>query len=121
MIPSLLGTGQPKRRIMREPFGIIGILLARDAARGRPAKCAIKRGFHGLSLIHISLAAAMAVALLLSKFTGGREVGMTGGADRLDLWSDGWEMFKQSPLYGHGYGSYVDTMNICLLYTSRCV
>ena len=60
----------------------------------------------------VTLAAAMAVALLLSKFTGGREVGMTGGADRLDLWSDGWEMFKQSPLYGHGFGSYVDTMNI---------
>ncbi len=60
----------------------------------------------------VTLAAAMAIALLLSKFTGGREVGMTGGADRLDLWSDGWEMFKQSPLYGHGFGSYVDTMNI---------
>src|ERR1019366_8662422 len=31
-IPSLLRTDQPKRRILREPLGIIDILIARDAA-----------------------------------------------------------------------------------------
>jgi len=60
----------------------------------------------------VTLAAAVAIALLLSRFTGGREIGMSGGADRLEIWSDGWELFKQSPLYGHGLGSFGDTMNI---------
>lgn len=60
----------------------------------------------------LTMAFAVAVALLLSRFTGGREISMSGGADRLELWSEGWEMFKQSPLYGHGFGGYIDTMNI---------
>ena len=60
----------------------------------------------------VTLAAAVAVALLLSRFTGGREIGMSGGADRLEIWSEGWELFKQSPLYGHGFGGFGDTMNI---------
>jgi len=31
-IPSLLGTDQPERRILREPLDIVDILIARDAA-----------------------------------------------------------------------------------------
>ena len=31
-IPSLLRTDQPERRVLREPLGVVDILIARDAA-----------------------------------------------------------------------------------------
>lgn len=60
----------------------------------------------------LTMASVIAIGLLFSKFTGGREVSMSGGADRLELWSEGWELFKRSPLYGHGFGGYYDAINI---------
>ena len=58
------------------------------------------------------VASIVAAGMLFSNFTGGREIGLSGGVDRLEIWSEGWEMLKQSPLYGHGLGSYGDAVNI---------
>ncbi len=48
------------------------------------------------------------VALMAVGFTGGREVSLEAGMDRLNIWSDGLGMFKSSPLWGSGYGSFPD-------------
>jgi hypothetical protein len=59
-----------------------------------------------------AIAGLVAFALLASNFTGGREVSTAGGEDRLDLWSEGWQLLKQSPLIGYGWGGYVDAVNM---------
>lgn len=59
----------------------------------------------------MAAAAVGGVGLLVrfgSSFTGGREISVEGGSDRLGLWSDGLMMIKASPLWGVGYRGYVD-------------
>jgi len=46
------------------------------------------------------------LGLLAFNFTGGRAISMTGGADRLAIWSDGLGKFKASPLWGIGYDQF---------------
>ena len=48
------------------------------------------------------------VFFLLMNFTGGREVSMAAGSDRMALWGSGLELFKSSPLFGIGWGSFAD-------------
>jgi len=50
---------------------------------------------------------ALALALLLTlNFSGGRDVSVQAGSDRLTYWGDGLQMFKQSPLFGVGFLSF---------------
>ena len=46
-----------------------------------------------------------AVAL---NFAGGRAISVDGGMDRLQIWSDGLEMFKHAPIFGTGFGQFSD-------------
>jgi putative inorganic carbon (hco3(-)) transporter len=48
---------------------------------------------------------AMGAALALD-FTGGREISLEAGADRLSIWSDGLELFKSSPVFGVGFHQF---------------
>jgi O-antigen ligase len=41
-------------------------------------------------------------------FTGGRAIGPAEGADRLEAWSAGLQLFKSAPLFGTGFGSFTD-------------
>lgn len=50
-------------------------------------------------------ALAMGGALALD-FTGGREISLEAGADRLSIWSDGLELFKSSPVFGVGFHQF---------------
>lgn len=54
------------------------------------------------------LAACLVACLLAINFSGGRQVSVEGGADRLDLWSEGLQMFKSSPVFGIGYNQFSD-------------
>jgi len=58
------------------------------------------------------LSTTLLVTLLLAMgFTGGREISMESGEGRTDAWSEGMGMFKSSPLWGVGYGSFLEYHN----------
>jgi putative inorganic carbon (hco3(-)) transporter len=57
----------------------------------------------------VVMAGAVLVLLLLAiNATHGRTINMSGGMDRLALWSDGMSYFKSSPIWGIGFGSFQD-------------
>jgi putative inorganic carbon (hco3(-)) transporter len=45
--------------------------------------------------------------MLALNFSGGREISVQAGSDRLEMWSNGLELFKQSPLYGVGFQNFM--------------
>ncbi len=45
-------------------------------------------------------------------WSGGRDVSMDAGADRLDLWYDGMETIKAHPLFGIGLNGFADKFGI---------
>jgi O-antigen ligase len=47
-------------------------------------------------------------ALKVFGFTGGRDVSIESGSDRIDLWGSGLHMFRTSPLWGVGFGKFAD-------------
>jgi O-antigen ligase len=53
-------------------------------------------------------AAAMAL-----NFTGGRDISASSGSDRTALWGAGLQMLKSHPLFGVGFGSFIDNCNGC--------
>lgn len=56
----------------------------------------------------LALAAVLAVAMLALDFTGGRGISASEGADRLEAWSTGLELFKSAPIFGIGFGRFTD-------------
>jgi len=50
--------------------------------------------------------------LLAVNFTGGREVSVEGGMDRLDIWSDGLGLLKQTYFMGVTYGQFSEQIGI---------
>lgn len=57
------------------------------------------------ALAGLGLFAAMKLGV---DFTGGRGINAEEGGDRLELWSYGIDMIKESPLWGVGYKAYAD-------------
>jgi putative inorganic carbon (HCO3(-)) transporter len=49
------------------------------------------------------------MAALALNFTGNRAISIDAGMDRLGIWSDGLALFKQSPLFGVGFGQFTAT------------
>jgi len=45
-------------------------------------------------------------AFVALNFSGGREISLQAGSDRMGLWGDGLQMFKQSPLFGVGFHGF---------------
>jgi hypothetical protein len=58
--------------------------------------------------VSIASGTLLFVGMKVSGFTGGRDVSVDAGADRIDLWGAGLHMFRSSPLWGVGYGKFVD-------------
>jgi len=54
----------------------------------------------------VALGTILAMAAL--NFAGGREISVSAGVDRLELWSTALQLFKQSPIFGVGYGGFTD-------------
>jgi hypothetical protein len=54
------------------------------------------------------LAGVLFVAAMAMQFTGGRGISVDNGTDRMDLWSEGLEMFKSHPLFGVGFNQMPD-------------
>ena len=60
-----------------------------------------KAGLLGVAII-------VPLSLVVINATRTRTVSMTGGLDRLAIWSDGMSFFKSSPLYGIGVGGFTE-------------
>ena len=50
--------------------------------------------------------------MLALDFTGGRGISAADGADRLEAWANGLEMFKSAPLFGIGFNGFTDLYEI---------
>jgi hypothetical protein len=50
--------------------------------------------------------------MLALDFTGGRGISAADGADRLEAWANGLEMFKSAPLFGIGFNAFTDLYEI---------
>lgn len=59
-----------------------------------------------------ALAAVFIFGMLALDFTGGRGISAADGADRLEAWANGLEMFKSAPLLGIGFGNFTDLYQI---------
>jgi putative inorganic carbon (hco3(-)) transporter len=55
---------------------------------------------------------ALVLGLLALGFSGGREISVSEGADRLDAWATGLELFKSAPLFGIGFGNFTEFNDI---------
>ena len=54
------------------------------------------------------LAGVLFAAAMAMQFTGGRDISVDNGTDRMDLWSEGLEMLKSHPLFGVGFNQMPD-------------
>jgi O-antigen ligase len=59
-----------------------------------------------------ALAAVFILGMLALDFTGGRGISAADGADRLEAWANGLEMFKSAPLFGIGFNGFTDLYEI---------
>ena len=54
----------------------------------------------------------LAAGLVVMRFSGGREISVSSGADRLELWSEGLFLFKGSLGLGIGYHNFADQVGM---------
>jgi putative inorganic carbon (HCO3(-)) transporter len=59
-----------------------------------------------------ALAGVLILGMLALDFTGGRGISAADGADRLEAWANGLEMFKSAPLFGIGFNGFTDLYEI---------
>ncbi len=70
---------------------------------------ALTAGYKRLGKIpSLILAGMLAVGMMALDFTGGRGISASEGADRLTLWATGLELFKQAPIFGVGFGNFMN-------------
>ena len=56
------------------------------------------------TIASLLLAGVGFIAASLLHFAGGRDISESAGADRISLWGQGLQVFKQHPLFGVGFG-----------------
>jgi hypothetical protein len=59
-----------------------------------------------------ALAAVFIFGMVALDFTGGRGISAADGADRLEAWANGLQMFKSAPLFGIGFNGFADLYEI---------
>jgi O-antigen ligase len=60
----------------------------------------------------MALAAVLILGMIALDFTGGRGISAADGADRLEAWANGLEMFKSAPLFGIGFDGFTELYEI---------
>jgi len=60
------------------------------------------------TLPSLLLGIVLFVAVSATGYTGGRAISADSGTDRMDLWSEGLQLFKSHPLFGVGYNRMPD-------------
>lgn len=53
----------------------------------------------------LAMSGILGLGLMALDFTGGRAIDPSAGGDRLELWAEGLEAFKHSPIFGIGFGN----------------
>ena len=59
-----------------------------------------------------ALAAVFILGMIALDFTGGRGISAADGADRLEAWANGLEMFKSAPIFGIGFDGFTELYEI---------
>jgi O-antigen ligase len=59
-----------------------------------------------------ALAAVFILGMIALDFTGGRGISAADGADRLEAWASGLEMFKSAPIFGIGFDGFTEMYEI---------
>ena len=59
-----------------------------------------------------ALASVFILGMIALDFTGGRGISAADGADRLEAWASGLEMFKSAPLFGIGFDGFTELYEI---------
>jgi putative inorganic carbon (HCO3(-)) transporter len=54
----------------------------------------------------VSVAVAALLVITINSFNGPRTINISGGTDRLAIWSDGLSYFQSSPIWGIGYDNF---------------
>lgn len=75
----------------------IGVMIARSKLGTAPS---------------MVLSAVFIIGMLALDFTGGRGISAADGADRLEAWANGLELFKSAPLFGIGFNTFTDQYDI---------
>ena len=58
------------------------------------------------------LTGGLVLGLMALDFTGGRGISASEGADRLEAWASGLELFKSAPIFGVGFENFTDLNGI---------
>ncbi|MGH9616704.1 MAG: O-antigen ligase family protein [Acidobacteriaceae bacterium] len=66
------------------------------------------------TLPSVLMAGAAFIAASALNFGGGRGISEAAGGDRISLWGQGLEVFKEHPLFGVGFGSLPDYTDVHL-------
>ena len=117
LLPMLFVTTKPKGMgigyLLAVPVALVllyGIYMTNS--RGAAMGCVLLIGLYlvkRFKRIGAALSGIVGVAVLLAiNLTRTRTISISGGIDRLALWSDGLGYFKSSPLWGIGYYAFVD-------------
>jgi O-antigen ligase len=60
----------------------------------------------------VVLTACLVLVMVALDFTGDRGISLVEGADRVEAWSSGLQMFKSAPLFGVGFGNFTNFNDI---------
>jgi len=60
----------------------------------------------------VVLTAGLVLVMVALDFTGNRGISLVEGADRVEAWTSGLEMFKSAPLFGVGFGNFTNFNDI---------
>jgi len=58
------------------------------------------------------LTGGLVFGMMAIDFTGGRGISASEGADRLEAWASGLELFKSAPIFGVGFSNFADLNGI---------
>ena len=81
---------------------------SRGALIGLAVLCLVAARKRLGAIVSLALASVLAIGMMALNFTGGRGISASEGADRLEAWSTGLELFKHAPLFGIGFGRFTD-------------
>jgi hypothetical protein len=105
-----------QRFVLAAPIGLLGYALTLTQSRGGLFALVAGCGaffYARFGAVRAGMLGAAGIPVLLAGF-GGRQVDFGGaisggtGASRAELWSEGLQLFKESPIVGIGYKEYAE-------------